>query len=201
MQHLNDFHDIQRTGRVNHIGDPPDELLPLVTPDGTVVGHTVRSRVHQSAGLLHPTVHVFVTNRSGDLLMQRRGPQKTCDPMLWDVSVSGHVRYGETPEATALREVSEEIGLVLSLSSIHFLYRYLYSDSRESELVHSFQVSSDGPFRPNQDELDELRFWSTDEIAEHLDRSVFTQRFSLEFQRFRDAVTNQIPDLARCDTR
>jgi isopentenyldiphosphate isomerase len=46
-------------------------------------------------------------------LLQQRSKTKLIYPLLWDVSVAGHIEAGETITAGALREIKEEIGLNL----------------------------------------------------------------------------------------
>ena len=47
------------------------------------------------------------------ILLQQRSHKKTIHPLLWDVSVAGHIDAGETFIEAALRETKEEIGLLL----------------------------------------------------------------------------------------
>ncbi|OQD43414.1 hydrolase [Croceivirga radicis] len=90
-----------------------DELIDILHEDGSPTGTVLlKSEAHQR-GLFHPTVHVwFYTNR-GEVLLQQRGKNKATHPLLWDVSVAGHIAAGEAYEIAAVREVLEEIGLTI----------------------------------------------------------------------------------------
>ena len=53
---------------------------------------------------LHQTKNSFTTTLT----------QKNIYPLLWDVSVAGHIDAGETFFEAAIRECKEEIGLTLT---------------------------------------------------------------------------------------
>jgi isopentenyldiphosphate isomerase len=162
---------------------PDDELLALVNSEGEKVGSAKRSEVHRDPALLHPVVHCLVFNRRGDLLLQLRGLGKDVQPGRWDTSVGGHVGIDESIEAAVVREIGEELGLAVRRSELEYLYRYVMRSETESELVHSFRLVRDGPFRPEPGEIQELRFWTTDEILGSLGTSKFTPNFEDEYRR------------------
>ncbi|HMB64277.1 MAG TPA: NUDIX domain-containing protein [Eudoraea sp.] len=91
-----------------------DELVDILDMNGAPTGQTAMKSEAHSKGLFHPSVHVWLYTKNGHVLIQQRGREKKTHPLLWDVSVAGHVGAGEAIIATAIREVEEEIGLVLS---------------------------------------------------------------------------------------
>lgn len=87
-----------------------DELFDVVDEDDVPKGTASRKEVH-AKGLIHRAVHVFVFNKKGDLLLQKRSMLKDMNPGVWDSSVSGHLDAGEDYVHAALREVAEEVGI------------------------------------------------------------------------------------------
>lgn len=88
-----------------------DELVDILDSDGKYTGKTaLKSEAHKN-GWFHPTVHVWFFTADGKVLIQQRAKNKDTHPLLWDVSVAGHVGAGEQFEDAAVREVKEEIGL------------------------------------------------------------------------------------------
>ncbi len=69
-----------------------------------------RSEVHRD-GDWHRAVHIWIVNDKGEVLLQRRAPDKDTHPNYWDISVGGHLQAGDDPLSAAVREVKEEIGL------------------------------------------------------------------------------------------
>ena len=165
-----------------------DERFPLVDADGAVIGSAWRSECHGNPALLHPVVHCIVVNAAGEMLLQRRSHSKKIQPGKWDTAVGGHVGVGESIESALRREVAEEIGLNLETVASRFLYRYNMVNDIESELVHTYVCESDGPFRPQASEVDELRFWPLEKIRAKLGTGVFTPNFEDEFERYRAVV-------------
>ncbi len=88
-----------------------DELVDILDVDGKITGKTsMKSEAHQK-GLFHSTVHIWFYTKDGKLLIQQRGKIKASFPLLWDVSVAGHVGASENITISAIREIEEEIGL------------------------------------------------------------------------------------------
>ncbi|HZJ19744.1 MAG TPA: NUDIX domain-containing protein [Pricia sp.] len=88
-----------------------DEIVNILDSDGKYTGKTaLKSEAHKN-GWFHPSVHIWFFTTDGRVLIQQRAKNKDTHPLLWDVSVAGHVGAGEHIEDAAVREVKEEIGL------------------------------------------------------------------------------------------
>ncbi len=162
-----------------------DELFDLVNESGEIIGSAWRSECHGNPRLMHPVVHCLVTNAGGDLLLQLRARDKLIQPGKWDTSVGGHFARGEDVRAALVREMEEEIGVAAGdCGEPVFLYRYVMRNAVECELVHTFACQYEGPFVRLESEIDELRFWSRQEVMSALGSGMFTPNFEDEFQRF-----------------
>ncbi|MFW5813368.1 MAG: NUDIX hydrolase [Fibrobacterota bacterium] len=80
-----------------------------------------RDWVH-SRGLWHRTVHVWILNSGGELLIQRRSSLKESHPGLWDISAAGHCSSGDSSRGAAVREVKEELGLDVDPERLEYLF-------------------------------------------------------------------------------
>jgi isopentenyl-diphosphate delta-isomerase len=90
-----------------------EELIDVTDRNGNLTGEVaLKSEIHQK-GLFHHTAHVWLFTKDGHILLQQRAKTKTIHPLLWDVSVAGHVDSGETIIEGALREMKEELDYVL----------------------------------------------------------------------------------------
>ncbi|QFZ53488.1 NUDIX domain-containing protein [Oceanihabitans sp. IOP_32] len=91
-----------------------DEIIDIVTSNGNPTGKSApKSIVHQK-GYYHNTAHVWFYTTNGKILLSQRSSKKILYPLLWDVSVAGHIDAGETIKQGAIREIKEEIGLEVS---------------------------------------------------------------------------------------
>lgn len=155
------------------------EWLPVVDEQGNVKGKALRSVVHSDKSLIHPVVHLHVLNKSGELLLQKRSAGKDIQPGKWDTAVGGHIGINETVEKALERETFEEIGL--KPSGTEFMKKYLWKSEVETELVFSFVIFSEGPFRFDKKEIEAVRFWKMNEIEQNLKKDVLTPNFVAEF--------------------
>ncbi|MBR5576012.1 MAG: NTP pyrophosphohydrolase, partial [Bacteroidaceae bacterium] len=64
--------------------DNQQELLPLVDPEGNILGSATRGECHDGTMRLHPVVHLHVFNGKGELYLQKRPEWKTIQPGKWD---------------------------------------------------------------------------------------------------------------------
>ena len=165
-----------------------DEIFEIVDETGRVIGTAPRKKCHGDPSLLHQSVHIFVFDRAGNLFLQKRSAKKDSQPGKWDTSVGGHMAPGETPRESALRECAEELGF--TPEKLAFAYEYIWRTNFESELIRSFAVIYEGPFKLDPEEISEGRFWSREEIEAALGGEVFTPQFRHEYPRFQEKLRN-----------
>lgn len=91
-----------------------DEYIDIADREGNLTGESkLKSIIHQK-GLYHHTAHIWFYTMAGEILLSQRSAKKVICPLLWDVSVAGHVDSGESIEFAAIRETKEEIGLTIT---------------------------------------------------------------------------------------
>jgi len=157
-----------------------EEWFDIVTEKGEVKGRAPRAAVHGNPQLLHPVVHLHVFNKKGQLYLQKRALSKEVQPGKWDTSVGGHIHSGEDVKRALQREAMEELGI--NIIDPKPLYSYVMRNSFESELVYSFRMVSNGPFKINHDEIIFGKFWRIKDIKNNLGKDIFTPNFEQEFE-------------------
>ncbi len=160
----------------------PEELLEVVTKEGKVIGILPRSEIHGDPSKLHRVVHALVFNKKGELLLQKRSMNKDVAPEKWDTSVGGHVNSGEELFDAVRREMNEELGI--TACEPEFLYTYIHSNPYESELVHTYSCIYDGEISFNRNEIDEVRFWSLEEINKNIGKGILSDNFEYEISTY-----------------
>jgi isopentenyldiphosphate isomerase/intracellular septation protein A len=156
-----------------------EEWFDIVTEKGEVKGRAPRTAVHGNPELLHPVVHLHVFNKNGQLYLQKRALSKEVQPGKWDTSVGGHIHSGENVNTALHRETMEELGITVMDSKP--LYSYVMRNDIESELVYTFRMVSNGPFKINHDEIIFGKFWRIKDIKNNLGKDIFTPNFEQEF--------------------
>lgn len=90
------------------------EIFDIVDEYGLPTGETVERSVAHSEGIRHRTAHIWVVREvegKYQILMQKRSMDKDSFPGCYDTSSAGHIHAGDEPKISAIREMSEEIGI------------------------------------------------------------------------------------------
>ena len=133
------------------------ELLDIVDPNNQVVGQATRQAIHD-ANLMHRAVHLFVRNKRGDVLLQKRSPWKDRNPSTWDSSAAGHVNAGESSIDAAIRELQEELA-IKSVSPRH-IGSLSPTDANGMEHVDLYLVDYSGKCRYPAAEIEAIQWFS-----------------------------------------
>jgi 16S rRNA (adenine1518-N6/adenine1519-N6)-dimethyltransferase len=138
------------------------ERFPVVDEEDRLLGDAPRGEVHGN-NLRHRAVHILIFNSLGELFLQKRSRWKDRHPLLWDSSAAGHVDAGEEYDATAIRELREELEITAELSRVAKLPA---SEQTGQEFIWLYRAQHDGPFTLAPTEIEHGEFFSTDVVAE-----------------------------------
>lgn len=82
-----------------------------------------RERYEHIEGEYGLACHFWIVNDKGELLIQKRNPNKKVYPGLWSTS-GGGVDAGETTLETSIRECKEELGIEINENEIELALSY-----------------------------------------------------------------------------
>ena len=168
-----------------------EELFDVYDRAGNWRGLYPRSECHGNPDLIHQSVHVVVFDSSmKKILLQKRSLEKDIQPGKWDSAVGGHVAAGESAEAAARRELTEELGVDIP---VEFFFESTIRNEIESENVTVYRLVCDGPFKFDPLEIDEIRFFDMCELfsAENNFRCDFTPNLQLELMEIKERIYNE----------
>lgn len=98
-----------------------EEILSYYDDEIKEIGRATRSNIH-SEGLLHMVVHCWVVDKDKQwLYFQQRAFDKKDFPGFYDICAAGHIFAGEKVEIAAIREIEEEIGLIVEAKKLKYV--------------------------------------------------------------------------------
>lgn len=136
------------------------ELLYLVDEHDNVIGSHFRDSESYLKNRNFRVINAFIQNSKGELWIPRRSAHKRLFPLALDVSIGGHVTYGESYEDALLKEASEEVNLDLSVLPFEEI-AYLNPHEHDlSAFMKVYLIKSDDT--PNYNPQDFIEyFWLT----------------------------------------
>ena len=178
------------------------EYIDILNADGSPTGKTcLKSEIHRH-GYYHKTAHVWYFNSKAEILLAQRSAYKTIYPLLWDISVAGHVDAGETVEQAAIRETKEEIGIDIPKSSLEKIgvfdcFQSYDNGIIDNEFHHTFisqinYVLEDLKF--DLEEVAQVKFVSISEFLELLEESAVNKHFVASNRAYYLEVIGAIKD-------
>jgi isopentenyldiphosphate isomerase len=141
------------------------EQIAVVDEQNRFLRWEERRRIHEGH-LLHRSIHVAVIDGEGRLLLQLRHRSKQVYPSTWDISCDGHVGVEDYPagpdelldevyERAARRELAEE----LSLDAAPLFVAHCPPEKGiHYEQLRLFWCRAEGPLRPQEEEIEALRW-------------------------------------------
>jgi isopentenyldiphosphate isomerase len=156
-----------------------EEWFDVVNDRDEVIGRELRRDVH-ARGLWHRAIHVLVFDRAGRVFLQKRSLRKDLSPGLWDSSCSGHLDSGEDYDAAAVRELAEEIGVVVAPPPARW-FRLGACVETGWEFVWVYRLRHEGPFVLHPEEIETGGWFAPDEVTRWMKRSAadFCPSFNL----------------------
>ncbi|HEX9582373.1 MAG TPA: isopentenyl-diphosphate Delta-isomerase [Gemmatimonadales bacterium] len=147
-----------------------EERVILVNAADQEIGAAEKVAAHRD-GLLHRAFSVFLDDRDGQLLLQRRALHKYHSGGLWSNACCGHPRPGESTADAARRRLREELGVETTLTPAGtFTYRAEFANGLvEHEVDHVFMGRLDGEPRPDSREVAQWQWMAVSALIADLE--------------------------------
>lgn len=87
----------------------------------------------------------------------------------------------DTAITGGLREMEEEIGV--KAKTLPKPFTYIWESEIEREYVYLFKMRYDGPFEKEEGEIDELRFWTKEQLEEAMGTGILTPNLEYEISQ------------------
>ncbi len=152
-----------------------EELFDVLNEKGIYTNRVETRKKCHKEGLYHKAVVVFIINSKGQVLLQRRSPNKRMWPNLWDVTAGGHVSSGEFGFQAIIRECKEELGIKLNKNDLTFIGSTKSTNiqgdiinNHFNEIYIANKEIDETKLQLQEDEVAEVRWVDKDEIIKRI---------------------------------
>ncbi len=164
-----------------------EEMLVLVDEDDNQIDTGPKMQVHLQ-GKLHRAFSIFIYNKKGELLIQKRADMKYHSAGLWANSCCGHPRLNEENIIAAKRRLYEELGFSCDLSKItEICYNLpLENGLYEHEYTHIFAGVYDGHMEPNTEEVSAIKWINPQDLINDfkVNQQNYARWFALYIEKY-----------------
>ena len=155
-----------------------EEKFDVLNEFGEFTGKIATREECHKKGLWHRAVYAFIIDDKGNILLQKRSNNKKLWPNMWDVTVGGHVDAGEFGRQALIREVKEELGIVINDDDIKYLIGST-SINEQGDIINkhynecylitkSIDISN---IKIQKEEVSEVRYFSKDELLKRISKN------------------------------
>lgn len=138
------------------------EYLDIYDENANKTGKVIVRGTQVAPGEYSMSVHVYIYNKDGRFLIQKRSKNKKSLPGIWSVTC-GAVSSGENSLEAGVREVGEEVGLDLDAGEFEFITRI----KRRRSFIDVYFVKTDFSLENcvlQKEEVDEVRLCTAKEL-------------------------------------
>lgn len=133
------------------------EYIDIYTKLGEKTGKSMEKTMAHEQGLYHRAVHVWILNKKGELLIQRRSKNKRTFPGMLDISFAGHISKGENSLEAVVREGKEELGIDIDFEKLEYIFSFRKEFIIEENKYYENEIA-DVYIYEKEIEIDEFEF-------------------------------------------
>lgn len=135
------------------------ELIDVFDENWEPTGEILEKSEAERQCKWHRAAHIWIINSQGELLLQKRSPNKKTFPNMWDISAAGHIRTGESVVKGGIREMYEELGVKITAEQLILLGTN--KSFKNQHLETEFLIKLDIPIEDfvfNDNEVAEVKY-------------------------------------------
>lgn len=160
-----------------------EEYWPILNEAGGVIGYESREHVYFSKEIknplkknFHPVIRILLIF-DNKLFFKKNDSTDFYYPGKWDISISGHLLYGETYEDCVGRLLKKNYNI--EENHTQYLLKYTYENSYECQRVFLNYMYVSNIIMQNAD-LSNVKPWTIAQVLDELDSNIFTDKLKKE---------------------
>ena len=155
-----------------------EEYFDILNSNGTFSGNVASRKECHEKGFWHRAVIMFVINKEGKVLLQKRSANKKMWPNLWDITSGGHVLAGELSYQAVIREAREELNLDVKKEELTYVGCFTSEDVKSNIINRHFNdffiVEKDINIEDitlQKEEVQDIKWFTKEEIFKKVDNN------------------------------
>jgi len=158
-----------------------------VDKEDNKTGEIEKLEAHKK-GILHRAFSIFIFNKKGEMLLQKRADEKYHGGGLWSNTCCSHPTKEGDIVNQAKKRLIEEMGFETELEKVGLInYKAKVGDLTENEMDHIFFGTYRGSVDPNPEEVSDYRWVSISDLEKEMeeDPEKFTPWFKIIYTKLK----------------
>ena len=159
-----------------------EEWWPIVNREGGVIGSVEKNAsISAQQKYMHPVVRIAILS-GNKLLLRKRSRKDEFFSDVWDITVSEHMRYGETIDSCVKRTLEEAIEYK-DHKKAEYKFSYTAVSKSDNEVMFFFvvQLPKEQDFQLAEEYGESLKWWTIQQIDDNLGLGIFADPFMREY--------------------
>lgn len=159
-----------------------EEWWPIVNREGGVIGSIEKaSSISSWQKYTHPVVRIAIISNN-KLLLRKRSKKDEFFSNVWDITISEHMKYGETVDTCLERTLYEAIEFK-DYDKAEYKSSYMVESKSDNEIMFFYviQLEKEIDFDLAKEYGDSLKWWTTQQIDDNIGLGIFAEPFMKEY--------------------
>ena len=158
------------------------EIVDIYDGKKNKTGKTVERSEKPILGEYRLSIHIWITNSKGEILIQRRSANKKMFPNMWN-ETGGAAISKETSEMTCAREFEEELGVKPNMNKAELIGTI----KRKYDYVDVWYIKQDidlKDIKMQKDEVSEVKYVTLQELNQIIENKEFVPTITPSLNMF-----------------
>lgn len=159
-----------------------EEWWPIVNREGGVIGSIEKAAsISSFQKYTHPVVRIAIVS-GNKLLLRKRSKKDEFYNNVWDITISEHMKYGETVDTCLERTLYEAIDFK-NYEKAEYKSSYMVESKSDNEIMFFYviQLEKEIDFELSKEYGDTLKWWTTQQIDDNIGLGIFAEPFLKEY--------------------
>lgn len=142
----------------------------------------IEERYKRIEGEFKQSMHIWIMNKNGEFLIQKRSEEKRVFPGMWSIT-GGGVDVGETTLQTVIRECKEELSIDVDMDKLELMMMFRTKKDFTDVWLLRQDIEIDN-IKLQEEEVSEVKWISDSDLRKMIEENEFAPNVAFYYEFF-----------------